>query len=382
VDPLTPRFEVLARSGRARVGRISTAHGNLDTPVFFPVGTHGAVRGLTPADLLGLGVQGLLANTYHLHLRPGEERIAALGGLHRFMGWSGPILTDSGGFQVHSLGHLAQRSEEGVEFQDPVDGARHFLSPERSIEIQQALGADLIAALDVFGAPADGGADAREARDCMERTLRWAVRCRESHARGDQLLFGIVQGGGSRELRAESARRTAELGFDAFALGGLGLGESQELRASLLDACVAELPPRAPRYLMGLGHPDDLVLAVAQGVDVFDCVVPTRHGRHGHAFTEDGVINLRNARFRDDARPLEPGSTEPVSGEFSRAYLHHLFKAGEVLGQRLLSQHNLGFYMRLLRELGAAIRADRFESWSAAWLSRYRSGSSATHSAA
>lgn len=382
MDPLRPRFELLARSGRARVGRISTAHGVLETPVFFPVGTHGAVRGLTPADLLGLGVQGLLANTYHLHLRPGEDRVAALGGLHRFMGWSGPLLTDSGGFQVHSLGHLSRRSEAGVEFQDPVDGARHFLSPERSIEIQQALGADLIAALDVFGSPAEGAADASEARACMERTLRWAVRCRQAHTRRDQILFGIVQGGGFAELRAESARLTLELGFDAFALGGLGLGESPELRARLLDACVGELPPEAPRYLMGLGHPDDLVEAVAQGIDVFDCVVPTRHGRHGHAFTREGVINLRNARFRDDARPLEPDSSEPISGEFSRAYLHHLFKAGEVLGQRLLSQHNLGFYMRLLRELRAAIREDRFGSWSAAWLSRYRSGSSATHSAA
>jgi len=234
----------------------------------------------------------------------------------------------------------------------------------------------------VFGAPADGEADAREARGCRERTLRWAARCRQTHTRGDQWLFGIVQGGGIAELRAESARRSAELGFDAFALGGLGLGESAELRARLLDACLGELPAGAPRYLMGLGHPDDLIEAVGRGVDVFDCVVPTRHGRHGHAFTADGVINLRNARFRDDPRPLEPGSAEPISGEFSRAYLHHLFKAGEVLGQRLLSQHNLGFYMRLLRETRSAIREDRFESWSSEWLGRYRSGSSATHSAA
>ena len=383
MDPLTPRFDVLTRSERARRARFATPHGALESPAFLPVGTHGAVRGLTPQDLRGLGVEGLLANTYHLHLRPGEARIAELGGLHRFMAWDGPMLTDSGGFQVHSLGHLSERRVDGVEFRDPVDGARHFLSPERSVEIQQALGADLIAALDVFDAPAsEGGAQARE---LMERTLRWARRSRSVHARRDQLLFGIVQGGGSVELRAESAARTAELGFGAFALGGLGLGESPELRVHLLDACIAPLPVEAPRYLMGLGHPDDVVEAVARGVDLFDCVVPTRHGRHGHAFTRDGVLNLRNARFRDDERPLEEEPGDPVSGQFSRAYLHHLFKAGEMLGQRLLSQHNLGFYMRLMREIRAAIETDRFPAWSAEWLGRYRAGSSssaATHSAA
>jgi queuine tRNA-ribosyltransferase len=302
------------------------------------------------------------------------------------MGWDGPLLTDSGGFQIHSLGHLSRCDEEGVEFRDPVDGARHFLSPERSIEIQQELGADLVAALDVFAAPADAAASAAQTRALMERTLRWAARCRAAHTRADQLLFGIVQGGGSAELRAESALRTAGLGLEAFAIGGLGLGEDRGLRARLLDACLPGLPAAAPRYLMGLGHPDDLIEAVAQGIDLFDCVVPTRHGRHGHAFTRDGVINLRNARFRGDQSPLDPEATDPVSGGFSRAYLHHLFKAGELLGQRLLSQHNLGFYMRLMRELRAAIHGDRFASWSGAWLARYRAGSSssdaATHSAA
>jgi queuine tRNA-ribosyltransferase len=383
VDPLTPQFSLLARSGVARRGRFETPHGPLDTPAFLPVGTHGAVRGLAPRDLRDLGVQGVLSNTYHLQLRPGAARIAALGGLHRFMGWDGPLLTDSGGFQVHSLGHLARRSEEGVEFRDPVDGARHFLSPERSIEIQEQLGADLIAALDVFGAPAPDD-DGEPTRAWMERTLRWAQRSRAAHARSDQLLFGIVQGGGSPELRAESAGRTAGLGFAAFALGGLGLGESAALRARLIAACLGELPDAAPRYLMGLGHPDDLVEAVAGGVDLFDCVVPTRHGRHGHAFTRDGVINLRNARFRDDEQPLDGEAPDPSSGGFSRAYLHHLFKAGEVLGQRLLSQHNVAFYMRLMREIRAAIEADRFGDWAEAWLARYRAGSAseATHSAA
>jgi queuine tRNA-ribosyltransferase len=386
VDPLIPRFEVLTRSERARSGRFVTGRGVLETPAFLPVGTHGAVRGLTPQDLRALGVQGLLANTYHLHLRPGEELIERLGGLHRFMGWPGPILTDSGGFQIHSLGHLSRCEEEGVEFRDPVDGARHFLSPERAIEIQQRLGADLIAALDVFAAPAESAKSDAETRALMERTLRWAARCRAAHTRPDQILFGIVQGGGSAELRAESALRTAELGLDAFAIGGLGLGEHRELREKLLDACLPALPAEAPRYLMGLGHPDDLIDAVAQGVDLFDCVVPTRHGRHGHAFTRDGVINLRNARFRSDESALDPEATDPVSGGFSRAYLHHLFKVGELLGQRLLSQHNLGFYTRLMQELREAIRADRFASWSRAWLARYRAGSSdsadATHSAA
>jgi queuine tRNA-ribosyltransferase len=378
-------FELLAGSGRARRARLDTPHGSLDTPAFFPVGTHGAVRGLTPQDLRSVGVQGVLANTYHLHLRPGERRIAELGGLHRFMGWDGPMLTDSGGFQVHSLGHLARRGEDGVEFQDPVDGGRHFLSPERAIDIQEKLGADLIVVLDEFEHidPAAELEHQARARQMMERTLRWAARCRGAQRREDQLLFGIVQGGGSAELRAESAARTAEIGFAAYALGGLGLGETRPLRAGLIDACLDALPAEAPRYLMGLGHPEDLVEAVAQGIDLFDCVVPTRHGRHGHAFTRAGVMNLRNARFRDDPRPLEDDAPDAVTGGFSRAYLHHLLRANEVLGQRLLSQHNIAFYMRLMREMRAAIEADAFESWRSAWRSRYASGSSApTDSAA
>jgi queuine tRNA-ribosyltransferase len=296
VDPLK-RFEPLAHSDRARRGRLATPHGPLDTPAFLPVGSHGAVRGLSAHDLRALGVQGVLSNTYHLHLRPGEERIAALGGLHRFMGWEGPLLTDSGGFQVHSLGHLARRSEEGVEFRDPVDGARRFLSPERSIEIQRRLGSDLIVALDVFGAPGVAPDEKPQSRALMEQTLRWARRCRDAHGPQGALLFAVVQGGGFPELRRESAARSCELGFEAFALGGLGLGESPSLRAELLDAAIGPLPAAAPRYLMGMGHPDDLIEAVARGVDLFDCVVPTRHGRHGHAFTREGVINLRNARF-------------------------------------------------------------------------------------
>jgi queuine tRNA-ribosyltransferase len=374
VDRLRPRLELLARSGSARRGRLLTPHGVVETPAFFPVGTHGAVRGLTPSDLRALGVQGVLANTYHLHLRPGDELIERLGGLHRFMGWRGPMLSDSGGFQVHSLGAFARRGEEGVEFRDPVDGSRHFLTPEGAIAIQNRLGADLIAALDVFdgiGAdePAAGGPGAR---DAMERTLRWARRCRDAHRRSDQLLFGIVQGGSSEALRREAARATLDLGFEAFAIGGLGVGEPAERRHGLIECTTGELPAAAPRYLMGLGHPEDLVEAVARGIDLFDCVVPTRHGRHGHAFTSDGVINLRNARFRDDGQPLDAGSDDPVSGGFSRAYLHHLLRAGEALGARLLSQHNIGFYMRLMAQMREAIEADAFDAWRRGWLARYR----------
>ena len=367
-----PQFASGSESGAARTGRLRTPHGTIDTPAFLPVGTHGAVRGLSVADLRATGVQAVLANTYHLHLRPGDERIARLGGLHRFMGWPGPMLTDSGGFQVHSLGEFAERTEQGVEFRSPLDGARHFLSPERSIGIQQNLGADLIAALDVFD-PITGDADEpRRALEALERTLRWAQRCRAAHTRRDQLLFGVLQGGGRPEQRGWSSARTAELGFEAFAIGGLGLGESPQLRADLVEASLVELPPSAPRYLMGLGRPDDLVEAVARGVDLFDCVVPTRHGRHGQAFTDDGPINLHNARFRDDEAPLDTDSNEPVSGAASRAYLHHLLHSGEVLGQRLVSQHNLAFYMRLLERVRASIEGDRFEEWSRNWLRRYR----------
>ncbi|MCE2391489.1 MAG: tRNA guanosine(34) transglycosylase Tgt [Proteobacteria bacterium] len=367
-----PRFEVGRSSGAARSGRLCTRRGTIDTPAFLPVGTHGAVRGLSVADLRAAGVQGILANTYHLHLRPGEEIVARLGGLHRFMGWSGPMLTDSGGFQVHSLSEFARHAESGVEFRSPLDGAKHFLSPESSIEIQQNLGADLIAALDVFE-PITGDADEpRRALEALERTLRWAERCREAHTRRDQLLFGVLQGGGRPEQRRWSAGRSVALGFEAFAVGGLGLGESRDLRAELVEASLAELPPPAPRYLMGLGRPDDLVEAVARGIDLFDCVVPTRHGRHGQAFSDDGPFNLHNARFREDDRPLDPESGEPVSGATSRAYLHHLLRSGEVLGQRLLSQHNLAYYMRLMVRMRTAIEGDRFEDWSRGWLKRYR----------
>lgn len=400
MDPLSPaalpRFELRARSseGLARVGSLDTPHGSLDTPAFLPVGTYAAVRGITPEELVSVGVQGILANTYHLHLRPGEEVIARLGGLHGFMAWNGPILTDSGGFQIYSLDHLCRRSEEGVHFKSPVDGSDRFLSPERCIEVQEALGADLIVPLDEFEAIPVEPAAADEARvhASLERTLRWAERGQRVRRRTDQLLFGIVQGGGLEALRAESAERTRALGFKAFAIGGLGLGESPPRRVKLLKAALAPLPADEPRYLMGLGTPTDLVDAVAQGVDLFDCVVPTRHGRHGSAFVPSGSLNLRNAGFREDPEPLDRECGCTACRHYSRAYLRHLIVSGEMLGPRLLSLHNLAFYMSLLAQMREAIAEDRFNAWRKKWRGVYggeepggaRSGGSsdATHTAA
>ncbi len=386
-----PSFVLAARDGRARAGRLETRHGVLETPAFFPVGTYGAVRGLTPDELASVGVQGLLANTYHLSLRPGEALVKAHGGLHAFMGWSGPILTDSGGFQVFSLGAHCERSEAGVEFKSPIDGRTVFLSPERAIEIQEALGADLVVVLDEFEAISAGSDPAHErTRACLERSLRWAARCRDRHERVDQLLFGIIQGGGDDDLRAESAERTRALGFGAFAIGGLGVGESPADRARLVAAVIAELPETTPRYLMGLGLPEDLVAGVQAGVDLFDCVVPTRHGRHGSVFTPRGRLNLRNARHRDDRQPLDRDCACPACRRFSRAYLRHLLTCGDALGARLLSLHNIAYYMKLVREMREAIAADRLQPWVEVWRKAYFSGdletssgsSSAVHSPA
>ncbi|MFI5317314.1 MAG: tRNA guanosine(34) transglycosylase Tgt [Myxococcota bacterium] len=376
MDPLSrverPRFELRARDGEARSGRLATPHGVLETPAFFPVATFGAVRGLTPDELARVGVQGLLANTYHLHLRPGEELVALHGGLHRFVGWDGPMLTDSGGFQVFSLDAFCRRSEAGVEFKSPLDGRAVFLSPERAVEIQARLGADLIVVLDEFEEiAADRAPDLARTRASLERTLRWAERGQAVHRRADQLLFGIVQGGGSAELRAESAARTAALGFAAFAVGGLGVGESPDERARLVGAALQPLPPAAPRYLMGLGLPEDLVAGVARGVDLFDCVVPTRHGRHGSVFTSRGRLNLRNARHRDERIPLDADCLCPVCARWTRAYLRHLLSAGDALAARLLSLHNLAYYMNLLRELREAIERGTLAAYQDRWRARY-----------
>jgi queuine tRNA-ribosyltransferase len=364
-------FAVEARDGAARVGRLVTPHGEIETPAFMPVATFGAVRGVSPDELTALGAQLLLANAYHLHERPGDAVVARLGGLHGFTGWRGPWATDSGGFQVTSLADRARVSEEGVAFQSPLDGRRRLLTPESAVAVQEALGADLTMALDeclplaARGAGADTVADPLRARAAMERTLRWAERAARTRKRHDQALFGIVQGGPSPALRRESARRTAELGFDGFAHGGLGLGEAAALRAELVAEAHAALPGEAPRYLMGLGRPEDLVDAIAAGVDLFDCVVPTRHARHGLIYTATGTLAIRNARFREDPAPLEPGCACPACTRHSRAYVSHLLRAGEALGARLATLHNLHFYLRLVTGARRAIGAGRFTAFAA-----------------
>lgn len=367
--PAPPRFAVTARDGNARVGRLETPHGAVDTPAFMPVATFGAVRGVDPNELAGLGVQIVLANAYHLHESPGEAIVARMGRLHGFTGWRGPWLTDSGGFQVTSLADRVRVDEEGVSFASPRDGRRRLLTPERSIAVQEALGADVALALDecrpLAWLDASSVDAAARTKATTERTLRWAERCRRVHGRADQALFGIVQGGARVSLRRWSARATAALGFDGYAHGGLGLGDDPARRADLLDATHAELPPDAPRYLMGIGRPDDLLAAVACGVDLFDCVLPTRNGRHGLLLTRRGPLRLRNARFRNDPCPPEPGCDCPACARYSRAYLRHLLAAGEALGARLASLHNLRFTLRLLAEARAAIRAGRFAAFRA-----------------
>jgi queuine tRNA-ribosyltransferase len=368
-------FAVSARDGDARAGRLETPHGAVATPAFMAVATYGAVRGVTPAELRALGAEIVLANTYHLHERPGEDVVAGAGGLHGFTGWRGPWLTDSGGYQVFSLAERVHLDEDGVRFASPLDGRRRTLTPEGAIAIQEALGADVAMVLDhcvAMRAPAAAAAPESLApprapadlvplwRDAMERSLRWGERCLAAKRRGDQALFGIVQGGGDAALRRTSARANGGLAFDGFAHGGLGLGEDRALRGELLAATHEALPAAGPRYLMGLGRPEDVVLAIERGVDLFDCVVPTRHGRHGVAFTRGGVLHLTNARFRDDPDPIEPGCDCPACGEHSRAYLRHLFASGDLLAARLATLHNLRFYYRLFADARAAIAHGRF----------------------
>lgn len=369
------RFEVVARDGDARAGRYTTPHGVIETPAFMPVASFGAVRGHAPEELRALGAQVLLANAYHLHERPSDAVVAGLGGLHGFTGWRGPWLTDSGGFQVTSLADRSEVDEEGVTFRSPRDGRARRLTPESAIGIQEALGADLILALDEcrplawHGNPREDGARLR-ARAASERTLRWAERCRRARRRRDQALFGIVQGGVFPELRRASARATVSLGFDGYAHGGLGLGEAAERREELLAVAGDELPEQAPRYAMGIGRAEDLLAAVARGVDLFDCVLPTRNGRHGVLFTRNGPLRLRNARFRDDDAPPDPACDCPTCARHSRAYLHHLLREKEMLGARLASQHNLRFTLRLLEQARGAIAAGRLAALRHAFAAR------------
>ncbi|MGH7001766.1 MAG: tRNA guanosine(34) transglycosylase Tgt [Stellaceae bacterium] len=355
-------FAIAARDGAARRGRLGTAHGDVETPAFMPVGTAATVKAMRPEDVAQAGFAMILANTYHLMLRPGAERVAALGGLHRFMHWPGPILTDSGGFQVMSLAKLRKISEDGVVFQSHLDGSRHQLTPERAIEIQRFLDADIAMVLDEctpFPATED------EARQSMDRSMRWAERCkrafRDTPGYG---LFGINQGGVHGALRLASAKALTNIGFDGYAVGGLAVGEGQQAMFAALDTTVPALPDDKPHYLMGVGKPDDLLGAVSRGVDLFDCVLPTRSGRTAQAFTRFGTVNLRNARHQDDQRPLEDGCDCPACRFYSRAYLHHLARAGEILASMLLTHHNLRYYARLMEQMRAAIEARQFAALS------------------
>ena len=376
------QFRLLATSGSARAGQLTLPHGSVDTPAFLPVGTQGTVRALSPQDLRAVGAELVLANAYHLHIRPGEAVVAKLGGLHRFMAWDRPLLTDSGGFQVFSLAGFRQVSDEGVEFQSPVDGSRRALTPERAVEIQWTLGADVAMAFDHV---IPGGADRATARDALMRTLAWLERSARRHAElargasaGDavppvrQALWPILQGGAHLALREEGLRRILDMAsWTGVAIGGLSVGEPKSLMYAVLEALEPRLPRELPRYLMGVGFPGDLVAAVERGLDLFDCVAPTRNGRNGAAFTPDGPMNIRNAAYREDPRPLDPTCDCETCATFSRGYLRHLFAAEELLGLRLLSLHNVRFLIRLADEMRAAIRAGTFERWAGEWRRRY-----------
>jgi queuine tRNA-ribosyltransferase len=355
------KFEVLATDGKARRARLAFERGVIETPVFMPVGTYGTVKAMTPEELEGLGARIILANTFHLMLRPGEATVAAhAGGLHGFMHWDRPILTDSGGFQVWSLAELRKISEEGVRFASPIDGSQVFLGPERSMEVQRALGADIVM---VFDECTPHPATEPEARESMELSLRWAARCREAHGDNPAALFGIVQGGMYPALRRESLAGLLELGFDGYALGGLSVGETAAEREAVIEAVEPHLPADRPRYLMGVGTPEDLVEAVARGIDMFDCVMPTRHARNGYLFTRTGTVRIRNARHRDDTGPVDPECGCYTCRNYSRAYLRHLERCDEILGARLNTIHNLHYYLDLMAQMRAAIEADRFEAW-------------------
>jgi queuine tRNA-ribosyltransferase len=343
--------------------------GAVETPAFMPIGTYGTVKAMTPEELREVGAEIILGNTFHLMLRPGTQVIRAHGDLHGFMHWQGPILTDSGGFQVWSLKELRKITEEGVSFQSPVNGDKVFLAPEDSIRIQHELGSDIIM---VFDECTPYPATEQQARESMELSLRWARRSREAHGAHAAALFGIVQGGMYAELRRESLDGLLQIGFDGYALGGLSVGETEAERLAVLESVEPQLPKDRPRYVMGIGTPEDLVDAVARGMDMFDCVLPTRNARNGHLFTSEGVVRIRNSAYQEDTRPLDPACSCYTCRNYSRAYLRHLDKCGEILGPRLMTVHNLHFYLSLMRDMRAAIEAGRFGAWAGEYLSRRR----------
>jgi queuine tRNA-ribosyltransferase len=367
---------VHATDGKARTGAIRMQRGEIRTPAFMPVGTAATVKAMKPETVRATGADIILGNTYHLMLRPGAERVARLGGLHRFMNWARPILTDSGGYQVMSLASLRKLTEEGVSFQSHIDGSRHMLTPERSMEIQRLLGSDIVMAFDECPR---ADRPLAEIEASMKRSMRWAERSRTAFDAGEEhakrsALFGIQQGALDERLRAHSAEALQEIGFDGYAIGGLAVGEGQEAMFATLDFAPGQLPTDKPRYLMGVGKPDDLVGAVLRGVDMFDCVLPTRSGRNGQAFTWRGPVNIRNAFHAEADEPLDAGCACAVCSTYSRAYLHHLTKAGEMLGAMLLTEHNLSFYQQLMRAMRDAIGERRLATFAATFLDDYRSG--------
>ncbi len=365
------KFGITHRDGAARRGLMELAHGRVDTPSFMPVGTYGTVKAMSPAELEEIGAQIVLGNTFHLWLRPGLEVIAKHGGLHRFMGWSGPLLTDSGGFQVFSLGTLRKVTEEGVRFASPVNGDRLMLTPEESMRIQRVLDADIAM---VFDECLEHPADARKTERSMRLSLRWAERSRHAHEGNPNALFGIVQGGMYEDLREESLAGLLRIGFDGYAIGGLSVGEPKKDRRRILAHAAPHLPQDRPRYLMGMGTPEDIVEAVLAGIDLFDCVLPTRNARNGWLFTRRGDVRIRNARWRDDARPLDEACGCYACRRFTRAYLHHLQKSNEILGARLNTTHNLYYYFELMRALRAAIEAGTIAQTAARLLEARRAG--------
>lgn len=363
---------VSATCGAARLGTLATAHGPIRTPAFMPVGTAATVKGMLPDQVRAAGADIVLSNTYHLMLRPGSERVAGQGGLHRFMGWPGPILTDSGGYQVFSLSDLRKITEGGVRFRSHVDGSYHDLTPESAMAIQHDLDATITMVLDEC---TEHPATHERARASMERSMRWAARCKEAFIpREGYALFGIAQGGTHEDLRRASAEALIAIGFDGYAVGGLAVGEGQEDMFRTLDATVPFLPPDKPRYLMGVGRPDDIIGAVARGIDMFDCVLPTRSGRTDQAFTRFGTVNMRNARHKDDPGPLDPDCACPACGGYSRAYLHHLVMAKEILGMILLTRHNLHYYQELMAGMRTAIGAGTFDAFERKFRDSYQAG--------